>query len=308
MRNETDRVGRGAYRGGLWAIARVLGCVLVTLCFRLTASASELPRGWEAMEIEAKWKITLTQYDELVAAFREGGEWQGFDLNVRWSGISRKFVDVYYDTPALDLASALHSIRHRIRFRSNPRAPSNALGALQAANWDEDWQRLQYKSTPCRIDSVWFRAESGACKLADANPDDARLCAAGLALNPATLLAGHRPSHDAVDAMVSDHPGLVLPSLAPRLHVLDYRYRVELRVLEEAVFELSLDRARSTDLYQGGVSDSFEAELEIISDVRTSEQVVKLLALAATLQQKFLLTPSTRSKGGVEVGACQLPE
>ena len=67
----------------------------------------------------------------LVKGHPDNGAKLGYDLNVRWGGISRQFIDFYYDSPAHTLAKSLHSIRHRTRSTSDPRAPSNEFAELE---------------------------------------------------------------------------------------------------------------------------------------------------------------------------------
>lgn len=262
-----------------------------------------LPTNWSEMEIEAKWEMTAEQYDELASTFADGSDWSGFQMNVRWGGVSRKFIDVYYDSSSMTLSRDLHSLRHRTRFQSIPRATDNSPASLDAANWQEDWQRVQYKSTPCNIGATWFRVEAGDCRTTDSNGDG--LCLSDRPLGVLSILGGAFPAHEGISLLSQDHPDFLLSDLRPILHVFDYRYRVLFENDNRAVYELSLDRVLSTDLIAGGTTHSFEAELEIVASDRTEQQVIELIQLAQQIQEDFNLTPSTRSKGGLTVLQCE---
>ena len=51
------------------------------------------------MEIEAKWTLEAEALDDLLAFYADGSSHHGYVVDVRWGGIARRFVDVYYDTP-----------------------------------------------------------------------------------------------------------------------------------------------------------------------------------------------------------------
>ena len=283
-----------------------------------TSASDELPVGWQRMEIESKWDITPEQYSQLVNAFRDGTTGYGYTFEVRWNGVPRRFVDTYYDSLSGELSADLHTLRHRARYRSNIDVPSDEEGRrivsehdLDRADWGLEWESIQYKSDPCRIDATWFREETGECRLRDleSDADGSRLCVPGRQIDPADMLAGNYPAHDAISALRRDHPTLAMTSLRPALHVSDYRYRVTIAQGGRRLFELSLDRLYTTNLITGSRAlPSFEAELEIIADNQTAEDVRRLLALSQQLQRDFGLTPSTRSKGLVEaqVGSCRV--
>jgi hypothetical protein len=266
-----------------------------------TSQTETWPKGWEEMEIEAKWELTAGQYDQVVAYFPDNAERYGLRANVRTSGVPRRFVDHYYDDDIKggSLAKARHVFRHRTRSSPEGMSAKSSLSDLIGATWKKDWQKVQYKSDPCRIDATWFRKESGECNLTDAGGED--LCE-GAPYTAADLLAGKHPEHSAVRAMAADHPKVALGSLEPFLTVVDYRYRVELRDASKvAIYELSMDR-----IVEDNSPDKVSYELEIEHlDKPARPTVLKLLEIAADLQRRFALKPSVTSKGGTEdVGAC----
>ena len=261
-----------------------------------------LPIGWDKMEIESKWEVTPAQYDQLQRFFVDGSSHFGYIAQVRWNGISRRFVDNYYDTRDWQLERSGHSLRHRTRLQSQPRAGDNSVETLDRSTWEAEWEVIQYKSTPCRLDATWFRHESGACRLRDSGGQE--LCVAGRQFEPAEALQGVIPNHDAIASLGRDHPELNGQALRPVLNVSDYRYRVTFEKAGKEIYELSLDRLTTTDLVKGGNQASFEAELEIVSGSQTIEEVRDLLRISRSLQHTFRLKPSVHSKSGVEVKAC----
>ena len=152
------------------------------------------PDGWENMaedripiEIEAKWETTdpsvpicngsgvpnpNATINKIIAAFPDGRTYTSpggttYFLNVRWKngseGISRKFVDLYYDNNERELSNGLHLLRHRKRFAQRRPRPANNCPEFfnSGSGLRFDWERVQYKSTPFRFTPVWFRPESG---------------------------------------------------------------------------------------------------------------------------------------------------
>ena len=111
-------------------------------------------------------------------------------------------------------------------------AKDNELPTLETARWKKQWQRVQYKSTPCRIESVWIRLETGDCRLSD---EKGRNLCFSTPVPALRVLSGEIPRHSATDRLKQDHPSLELTSLKPVLKVIDYRYRVELLDAEERV-------------------------------------------------------------------------
>ena len=272
------------------------------LLFVPSAQASDLiPKRWKNMEIEAKWVIDKATYNKLVRNFADGKEGYGYKFSVRWGGISRKYLDVYYDTHEGKMGRALHSLRHRSRYRSNPVAKNNTLDELNAASWIEDWQRIQYKSTPCRIGATWFREEKGRCRIRDRR--SRRLCVSGKQVDVNEIISNKKTTHKAVVALLNDHPGFNIKSLYPSIYVFDYRYRIEFLRNGEPIFEMSLDRVLSTDLRSGLSKIFYEAELEVL-DQETLDDVKNLLAVSREIEKDFGLKPSTLSKGGVSVKQC----
>lgn len=281
--------------------------LLVVLLIALVASQSTayglpLPLGWEEMEVESKWEINPQQYESLVSAHPNGETRYGYTMEVRWDGIARKFVDRYYDSQSSELSQAIHSLRHRIRSTSRPLAPSNKLEDLESASWREDWQRVQYKGTACRLEATWFRPEKGDCRIQDRREE--KLCT-GAPTDVETVLSGGLPSHNGILSLQSDHPSLPLASLQPVLDVVDYRYRVRFVSDDIDYFEMSLDRLTSKELIEGESTDSLEAELEMLVPNPTEKDIKELLELSNRIQKEFALVPSSKSKAGVSVSECQ---
>jgi len=78
-----------------------------------------LPVDWDQMEIEAKWEGSKKKFDKMVKALAHNSERYGYTLQVRWNGIARKFVDIYYDTKKGDLAKENHILRYRMQLNSH---------------------------------------------------------------------------------------------------------------------------------------------------------------------------------------------
>ena len=269
------------------------------------AAQLPLPLGWEEMEIESKWEFTEEKFRTLIKEFSHQTELFDYEVRERWGGIARRFLDVYYDTPDNALGMARHSIRHRSRSVSKPRAKDNEPATLEAAHWEKQWERIQYKGTPCRIEAAWLRTESGDCKLSDEDGKD--LCCLA-PVSAGQVLSGEFPNHEAIVGLKQDHLTLDLSRLKPLLNVVDYRYRIELfdPASKKAIYEISLDRVLSTNLRTGKTWRSFEAELEIVADMITVDMVHGLLKLSEEFEKRFNLASdrSKTSKGGVEVSAC----
>jgi len=247
-----------------------------------------IPTNWNFMEIEAKWQSDAATYNAIVSAFPDNGTWEGYSLNVRWSGIPRRYVDVYYDNGGTELTNGLHSLRHRTRSRCNVGC-SNNLSSLQNGTWTKQWEKVQYKSNPSRYDAVWFREEQGDCEL-----DTECSCS-----NENTIMAG-ACQHEATDRLKEDHPLYDFTTNAPISTVTQYRYRIELQLNNVPVYEISLDRVDN-----GNGSITYENELEIVvpQGTRTVAQLDELFRLASLLEgnANYNLTPSTISKGGTPV-------
>ncbi len=263
-----------------------------------------LPSNWQDMEIESKWELTERNFYTLMEAFPDESKRLDYNVRLRWSGIARRFHDVYYDTSDDILKNDLHSIRHRSRSVSVPLAENNELATLKAAHWKEQWERVQYKSTPCRIESAWLRMESGDCKLSDEDGED--LCSS-VPISADKVLSGEFPAHKSITALKQDHPKLDLARLEPVLKVIDYRYRIELlNSTGMVVYEISLDRVLSTNLRTGETKQSLEAELEIVTDIVTENIIHEFLKFSEKFEKKFNLVHhrSKTSKGGVGVPDC----
>ena len=280
--------------------ARVIGVIALTLVIAgpgCHGSRAKWPEGWQGMEIEAKWEIDNKTYDRLVQAFPDRSEKYGYRLKVRWDKISKKFVDVYYDSPEGELGEALHSLRHRTRYTSKPLAQNNALEALRRADWRKDWERVQYKSTPRRMNAVWFRFEAGDDYVWERKGEDLRRTHEGI--TAAKMIAGEFPKLPAATKLREDHKNLDFSKLVPVSTVVDYRYRVLFLKGNREVYEMSLDRV-STQTPGADPVQSFEAELEMVKPF-DEEDLSALMDLATRIQSDFALRPSTTSKGGNEV-------
>ena len=257
----------------------------------LAAAGLELPFCWQAMEIEAKWQISNRKFNEMRATFSEKtGVFDRYRIDVRWDGHTNQFIDNFYDNGSNDLGNALHTLRHRTRY-------GTADG--------ENWQEVQYKSTPCFIDATWFRLEKGDCRVSDAQGKD--LCdTAGLSYRD--ILAGKAPDHPAMAAVLLDHPGMDLSTLTQFLQVSTHRYRAQfLNENGDPVFRVTLDKVTRT---AGSLHKlSFEAEIEMIDEHATEASVAELLRLAGKIEEKFSLSDSRLqvSKTGKPISACPLP-
>ena len=270
----------------------------------------QTPTSWRDMEIEAKWDIDRTTYLAMIEHLKTTTAY-GYTLNIRWRGLPRVFVDNYYDKPDHELRTAMHNLRHRRRYQHKQREWDWQAGESSLFNgfnqhpeqWTEQWQRIQYKTTPSRVDAVWFRHEIGDCRVYDEDGDD--LCA-GFEENSTELykkaLSGEI-SHEAMNAVKLDHGEYAFTEGHQVIQVVDFRYRVEFLQGETVIYEMSLDHLQSTNRETGEVKESFEAELEIVKakDERTEEDVLGLFRLAEKVAWHFNLKPSTHTKGNVEV-------
>lgn len=292
-----------------WAIPSI-GQAQVSACW---------PDGWESMEIEAKWETNdpsvpicnddgtpnpNATYNKIVQAFPNGGTYatpeHTYNLNVRWDGISRKFVDLYYDNAGNELSNNLHVLRHRTRYTSRPLAGNNCPETLEQASWRKDWERVEYKSTPYLFIPVWFREEAGSeCNVWDRQ--DEELCPPDWIGSIPDILAGNVPSHGAIVRLLEDHPSFDFTTNEPFLEVTQYRYRVEFYESGVLIYEMSLDQVIERSLPNGDATFSVEVEIEIVKENKDIDDITELFILAAQIQDEFDLIPSTRSKGGVEV-------
>jgi hypothetical protein len=241
------------------------------------------------MEIEAKWSLSRAQYATVRGLLAGGTDLCGYRVKLRQGGKPQKFVDVYYDTADGALTKAGHCLRHRVRYSTKADVSDNTLATLQAAPWDVDWVRVQYKSTPVRMGAVWFRYEA----------DNQDLESAAAALR---VVRGEQPGHPAIVRLKTDHPEIGPALLCPFWAVVDYRVRAALTKGGETEFDASLDRLTAMDLRTGVIETEAEAEVEIASE-RPFEKadVDALLALAQQIQDRHSLQPAAKSKGGIGV-------
>lgn len=268
-----------------------------------TCVEKALPTTWSNLEIESKWATDTATFERLLeelpdrSNFALGGV--EYEVRVRWSGISRRFTDIYYDTADRRLAKAGHVLRHRTRAHSEPLATNDRLETLKSATWSDDWQRIQYKSDATRLGPVWLREERGDCRIWDT--DDDPLCGERPWAAEA-VVHGKHPTHEAITRLLEDHDQLDLAKLTPSIEVLDFRYRVEFRdETGEAILELSADRLATTDLRGGPTTEELEVELEIVRSDYTREDLEGLFRASAQLECAYMLTASTTSKGGTPV-------
>ncbi|MGQ3685931.1 MAG: choice-of-anchor Q domain-containing protein [Candidatus Loosdrechtia sp.] len=273
------------------------------------------PDGWEDMEIEAKWETADPSvpicndgmpnpdatYNTIIAAFPNGGTYSTantYTLNVLDDGISRKYVDIYYDNAEDELSNSLHVLRHRTRYTTRPPASSNCPETLEQATLREDWERVQYKSTPFLFTPIWFRLEAGnACNVWDRRNEN--LCDEQ---SVPDIMAGNLPTHPAIQRLLMDHPDFDFSTNKPFLEVTQWRYRVEfLDDTGNPVYEMTLDQVTTKQLPGGDTTFSVEVELEAIKENKDVNDIMELFTIAAQLQDEFNLIPSTKSKGGIEV-------
>lgn len=257
------------------------------------------PKNWESMEVEAKWGATRNAFERIINDFKDGAEFFGYALNVRWSGIPRKFVDYYYDDSNESISRQLHSLRHRKRYTSKPLSPDRLFSSLVNSTWRKDWERVQYKSTPVRIGAVWFRKEVGDCRIWDRKNE--KLCNGLPNATGSQIVTDAAIKHEAMSFMALDHPDIDRSLLKSFLIVTDFRYRVVFGKGGNDIFEVSLDHVFSQDLRTELVNKDFEVELEIISPNPDLAVLRELFRVAGLIQQRYDLTPSTKSKGGNQV-------
>lgn len=261
-----------------------------------SSEVSKLPTGWQEMEVEAKWETNRKEFEQAILELSDGSVAFGYELNVRWSGVPRKFLDLYYDAETSPVQNATHSLRHRTRFTSNPRAESRSVSDLINSDWDRDWERIQFKSTPIRQGAVWFRREVGDCKIWDRQNQG--ICSGLNNQTASEILQNSSVSHPATTFMSKEHPTLDQSNLEPVLSITDFRYRVEFKKNDKAVLEASMDHLFAENLQTGEIEFDYEIELELITDSPTEEDMKELFRVANLLQNKYSLIPSTKSKSG----------
>ena len=254
------------------------------------------PEGWEDDEIEAKWLLSEPELFGLIDDFPDGLQRYGSRLNVRFDGVARRYVDIYYDTPALDLSKNLHSLRVRVRHSSSPLAANNSFDTLDGptTSWVADWHRFQYKRQPARREAVWFREEIQT---------EPRIAGAPV---PGFVPPNH-PTDEAIVAMQADHPEVDLATFVPILENVAYRYRVEMSLASSSppLQEMSMDQAKARSLPDGSWERFNEFELEALRFAgggptpQTETNVKRLFSLTDYFEVDYSLTRSTKS--GLEV-------
>lgn len=276
----------------------------------------DYPAGWEDMEVEAKWVSSRDINERILAEMSSSDDGDGDIVGellgdsgyrpvVRWGGTPRLYVDYYYDTAdgAISKASS-HALRHRTRSSTSSYSPLDEDGS----EWEKDWEKIQYKSTPHPVGAVWFRTEVGECYTWIKEEDDSDDEDSGLCPNLPTsadaeeIITDPDISHDALSYMLMEHPDVDRADLRPVLAVTDFRHRVVLKLDGEDKFEISLDRFVSHDLLEApgttGLQEEYEVELEIIADSPDEEDLAELFRAVAILEERYGLEPSTTSKGG----------
>lgn len=276
--------------------------VIASFSSRVCLAEIEPPPDWGDMEVEAKWGATRNAFERIINELEDGTKRFGYSLDVRWSGIPRKFVDYYYDING-ELSSNLHSLRHRTRFTSKPRSPNRVFSTLVNAEWSKDWERIQYKNTPLRIEAVWFRKEVGDCRIWD--QANTGLCPDLPTVKAEEVITDSEIKHGALAFMNEEHPKIDRKSLKPFMVVTDFRYRVVFKRDGKSIFEVSLDNVFTQDLRTEKVNSEFEVELEIISAESNVDTLNELYRVTRLLQDRYDLIPSTRSKGGNDVPVYQ---
>ncbi len=270
-----------------------------------TCGFDQMPAEWADMEIESKWEGTKEQYDALAAALTNGAKKFGYDMEVRWDGIPRRFVDIYFDTEDQQLVNSGHALRYRTQYSTDAKRGDDLVGLYAAKNYSANWTRLQYKSTPERVGEVWFRQEKGDCRVwlpENDNADDkCKIKEKDIFKDnnfSALNLSKEAKKHDAITRLLSDHPKINLKGLKAFSAVEDFRYRVVFKEKDVVVFEMSMDRLRTTKLANHEVSDSYEIEFEILKEGYGTRELHMLFELSKKLRKEFNLSPSENSKGG----------
>lgn len=281
-----------------------ISCLIISVFILISASeAAAFPNGWESMEIEAKWDATESAFNAIVAAFPHGGTKYGYELNVRWSGKPRRYIDLYYDDSTSELFNALHMLRHRQRYRTpDSIAITDSFADLENANWSIlNWEKVQYKSTPTRLSAVWLRNEQGDAQLDSLQVTDT--------LEGSPPHPPYSASDDPIALLLSDHAGFDFTDLSVVLEVLQFRYRVEFLDPDsgDALYELSLDKIITTVPGQPP-ENSHGVELEVLKDgAHVGDRVDGLFILMENMEAEFDLTRATKSKGGIEVVDSAVP-
>lgn len=267
-----------------------------------SAWSNFLPKNWKKMEVESKWSIDRSQYLKLIEDFSDGANFENYDLKVRWGGNTAKFVDDYYDFENDELTRVGHALRHRTRYSLEDSNPSFEWESLQNSDWDKDWERIQYKSTPYREGAIWFRFESGDCLIwSEKGTSKKKRCRKKKRKGDYRDYLYGDKKHDAIEALFSDHGNKNLEELVQVMRVTDYRYRVEFYESGDLKFELSLDQLQQKDYRTDEVTFYYEAELEILENKLDEDTLNKLRSMVYKIQNRYFLEPSTHSKSGIFV-------
>lgn len=167
------------------ATSRITQAAIETLEQRqlLTATAwpgyapSAWPANYNGMEIEAKWRLDITDeqivediwayfYHDRVVDMTSIG--QSYKAVQDWSGQPRRYIDAYYDMPNGEVGDASHTLRHRQRYRAVSGQTPLFTWDLSALDSNTYWRttpdkiNVNYKSTPERFNANWFRMEYGS--------------------------------------------------------------------------------------------------------------------------------------------------
>ncbi|NIP55716.1 MAG: hypothetical protein GWN67_23145 [Phycisphaerae bacterium] len=245
-----------------------------------------MPTGWSTMEIEAKWTMSQSTYNDLQTDFWDGSTYSAtgttYNIDWKWSGNQRRYWDFYYDNSSDVLSDDLHCLRKRRRLSSPYNDPA-----------DRDYQRVQYKSDPYRFGATWLRQEYEDGSLSDAE-------AADIVEGDSTTWDTNPESYNTVDAVLSDHPSFDESTLDDFLEIDDYRYKIDFEISNVDYYTMSLDHVTST--YSGESPEVYyELEVEIIPMPHTAAHVEELFRILAELETDYTLTISTTSKGGLTV-------
>lgn len=243
-----------------------------------------LPGEFHKMEIESKWSATEDQYRGMLGEFKQGNQFMGHEINIRWDGMPKVFIDVYYDTPDGALAKKGQILRFRKRvtlplaknlpkgylpknyqFKGKGKDIQKLVGSTARGLWIPEWGRVQFKEAPELRGAVWFRNEVGDTIIWDNPKYDPKINdnSSEVAEN---IIKG-RTKHEAIDQLLLHHDRAVLAQLQPVSQVTDIRYRVEFLEGKRPAYEVSIDRLETAHLSgpkKGTYEVGFEGELEIL--------------------------------------------
>jgi hypothetical protein len=289
-------------RIGIWTRIAVLTASLIG---SITVASPASAQG--ALEIEAKWRFNgssltpLRSLSTMRNAVNAESPMAGTYTNAwRWSGNARYFRDDYYDKAGTcgTLCAASHTLRHRTRLRSSPTVTSKNFETLIGATWVEDWQKVQYKSTPHRTQAIWSRVESGDCQL---NQSPCNFTAFDVIYGRSVA-----SNHDAVRALRADHPNynfsqnIHFGSSAPdAVHAM--RERIVLSANSQEMFEVSIDQVLTA--HWGFPFQRFdEVEVEMLRPSFGYVDLYDMMVIHVAFEDTYDITASTTSKNGTPVG------